>query len=75
VPIAVPDRMNYRYQVGTKGQRHKGTKFFFFPLCAFVPLCLCASVPVLSVAYPTGNRYKERGVVERQKGDGLIDEQ
>jgi hypothetical protein len=38
--------MNYRYQGGTKGQRHKGTKFFSFP-----------SVPALSVAYTTANRY------------------
>jgi hypothetical protein len=44
--IAVPTWMNYRYQVG----RHKGAKaqsFFLFPLC------LCASVPALSVAYTT----------------------
>jgi hypothetical protein len=46
---AAPDS----YQVGTKAQRHKGTKFLSFPS---VPLCLCASVPALSTAYTTGNR-------------------
>jgi len=56
-PIAVPAWMNYRYQgVGTKGQRHRGTKFFSFP---FVPF-----VPALSVAYTTENRYIGGGMTQ-----------
>jgi len=51
---------------GTKGQRHEGTKFFSFPS---VPLCLCASVPALSAAYTTENRYK----MGREKGFTLIE--
>jgi len=52
--IEVLTWMNYRYQAGIKGQRHEGTNFFSFPS---VPLCLCASVPPLSVAHTPANRY------------------
>jgi hypothetical protein len=49
--IYLPFTTGHIYQVGTKGQRYKGTKFFSFP-----------SVPAISVAYTTEaytteNRY------------------
>jgi hypothetical protein len=64
--------MNYSYQVstkiGTKGQRHKGTKFFSF---SSVPFFLCASVPEFSlpsVYYRTFFRRLEPAAWSRETG-------